>query len=113
MLNRVLLPAPLGPISPVIRPVSTAKLTLLSTRSPLKLRETCLTSSRAGIASAPCTARKQALCEPPQCASKALGQKNHREDQAGGKQHCMDIAELGQHARHDGDEQRAEHRTDH
>ena len=41
MLNNVVLPAPFGPISPKISPVSTANDTSLTATTPPKRRETC------------------------------------------------------------------------
>src|SRR5690606_14784795 len=85
-LNRVVLPAPLGPMRPAISPSATDKLTLSTAFSPSKERLTPLSSSTGPH---PLPFGGPLLAAPPgaqalhRCSGdKALGPENHENDES-------------------------------
>src|SRR6185369_255738 len=109
--NKVVLPAPLGPISATISPGMTWALTLSTARRPPKLLQTPLTvNSGSAIATSP------RLEASPRDAGKAVGQEQHHDDQHDAVQHQIEpdgvahglFGDLACAVQHDGAQDRAE-----
>src|SRR5262245_2875007 len=87
-LKSVVLPAPFGPITAKIEPSGTAKLTLATARSPLKLFDTPATS-RSGTM---LRLRRLSLAEAQQARQRrpdAVRQDHHHDEQAYPVEHAF------------------------
>src|SRR3954466_2933420 len=89
MLNNVVLPAPLGPITAKMAPCGTEKLTSCTARRPLKRLERPVTSSSAGISPLPALARTQTE-GARQRRPHAIGQHDHDKQQAESVEHPLE-----------------------
>src|SRR4051812_17240552 len=115
--NRVVLPAPLGPISAVMRPGSAASETLSTARKPPKR---LLTPSTRTSSSAMGGLRRYAVDEAPARRAEkthhAIGGERHHQDQdtavddevEAGRVAGDELGDLAQRLDHEGAEQRAE-----
>src|SRR5215211_2812518 len=121
--NSVVLPAPFGPISAVMRPASAVSDASLTASTPPKRLRTCSTRSSGSAMRPPRNRRAQACPAHPQV-------RQHADDAARGERHDQDqhaaiddeieprriagdeLRQLAQRLDHQGAEQRPEHRSD-
>src|SRR5437016_2807352 len=86
MLNNVVLPAPLGPITAKIAPSSTVKLTSWTARTPLKRFDKASTSSSTPISRAlPAGQAQSARQRRPH----AVGKQHHHDEKTDAVEHLL------------------------
>src|SRR6476660_4412420 len=100
--KQVVLPAPLGPIRPTIWPSGTVKLTSCTARRPLKLLDTCASSSNPVISALVALGgRAMQSQRPAQRRPDAVGQEHDDEQEAEAVEHLLDAGDVDAEGTHD------------